>query len=59
MPYTPEIALAQFLETMMVVTTGDGDQAMECGLCGAELFLIEANDTLRVLLNSCLAHNCI
>lgn len=53
----PSIAFAWFLETMVI----DSDGVMlwlTCSLCGERFCVVEGGDTLRVLLNTALAHGC-
>jgi hypothetical protein len=54
--YRPELALAKFLETMSIDTTGTGALVMVCTNCEEAVCDVEPNDTLRVLLNTALAH---
>lgn len=57
----PSIAFARFLDSMEV-EEGTHDQTSElvlsCNRCGAAICAVEVGDTLRVLLNTALAHDC-
>lgn len=58
----PSIAFARFLDSM-VVTAEPNDPKVEglvltCELCGVDVCEVEPGDTMRVLLNTALAHDC-
>lgn len=53
----PSVAFAWFLDRMTVVFSGD-EAVLACGYCGDLICAIEDGDTLRVLLNTALAHTC-
>lgn len=55
----PSIAFARFLDNIVIETTDDMHRpVMTCNLCGDGICLIDPGDTLRVLLNTALAHDC-
>lgn len=55
--HAPEIALAKFLETMVVDAYANDDRLVfTCVTCSEDVCEIEVGDTLRVLLNTALAH---
>lgn len=53
----PSVAFAWFLDSMVVEFFSDGP-GLTCNLCAESVCLIEEADTLRVLLNTALAHDC-
>lgn len=55
----PSIAFAKFLDGIVMDGTGEPDMlVMACSLCGQGVCTVDPNDTLRVLLNTALAHDC-
>lgn len=57
----PSVAFAWFLDSMAVIEDTDESTTLptlECSLCGDAVCAIEDGDTLRVLLNTALAHTC-
>jgi hypothetical protein len=55
----PSVWFAKFLDSVVIHGAGDPDHLrMECDLCGDLICHVEPNDTLRVLLNTALAHEC-
>lgn len=57
----PSIAFAWFLDAMLVDwndETVNPHPVLTCQVCGEGVCAIEDNDTLRVLLNTALAHSC-
>ncbi len=53
----PSVAFAWFLDSMTVSLDEDA-LILFCTLCEGMVCAIEDGDTLRVLLNTALAHNC-
>lgn len=56
----PSIAFAWFLDSVLV-EDGYGDREnllLTCQVCGENICAIDGGDTLRVLLNTALAHSC-
>lgn len=55
----PSIAFAWFLDNMQVgVVENTDDPVLFCTLCLGVICSVEHGDTLRVLLNTALAHDC-
>lgn len=55
----PSIAFAKFLDSIVFEESGSADRLqMSCFECGAVICEAEPADTLRVLLNTALAHEC-
>lgn len=57
----PSIAFAKFLDSIVIdepVNEVKDYASMTCALCGAVICAVEPADTLRVLLNTALAHEC-
>lgn len=55
----PSVAFARFLDSVEVEGSADPDALrMVCGQCSGLICMIESGDTLRVLLNTALAHDC-
>jgi hypothetical protein len=55
----PSVAFAWFLDSMIVEWSDQHDALMlTCAHCGTDLCEVEHSDTLRVLLNTALAHDC-
>lgn len=58
----PSIAFARFLDSIKFETSDDMPpevtMLMTCTLCGLVICFVEDNDTMRVLLNTALAHDC-
>lgn len=59
----PSLAFAWFLDRMVVATesrspSDPGLMTLQCEYCGDDICEIEPADTLRVLLNTALAHTC-
>jgi hypothetical protein len=55
------VSFALILDNMWIENrdeTGDFDPVLACNICGETLCEIDAADTLRVLLNTALAHTC-
>lgn len=61
----PSIAFAWFLDSMVIGCMEDenghrlnDDLVLLCTLCGDEVCEVEDGDSLRILLNTALAHDC-
>lgn len=55
----PSIAFAHFLDSIVMDSTGETDTlVMSCSLCGLGICTVDPTDSLRVLLNTALAHEC-
>lgn len=55
----PSVAFAWFLDSISVDHDDERNGlVLTCTLCGDGLCMIDAGDTMRVLLNTALAHTC-
>ena len=55
----PSVAFAWFLDSMIIAWDDEGERLLlVCNLCQDGLCTVDDSDTLRVLLNTALAHTC-
>lgn len=55
----PSIAFARFLDSIVIENSRDPDaMLLTCDLCSVTICTVDPHDTLRVLLNTALAHEC-
>lgn len=58
----PSVAFAKFLDSIVIESTDDNERQdsllMSCSECGGTICFVDDGDTLRVLLNTALAHDC-